>query len=550
LLTVMKMKAMVGLDTTTTANNTETTSNEAPSSNSTYHSQIAHEYSYLQSTANDVSSCLSAAAYTTEYHRARHEKKRAELQRAMEDGGGGGGTTSSWGGTSRIDWHDFVVVETIEFGVDEVVEMLPPPPPPLPKVVADVVPPPPPKEEEDGEDMEDSSDEEEDDADRETIDVVPNYTPKVVSSQSKFASTANTHVIDPITKKLIPIDDMTEHMRIQLLDPKWAAEKKRFMDKQKDSNLVEGEMIARNVGEFARARGGVLGEHLFGSSREELLGREEEGKRRLEEANRIIRDQQHAQAQMAMPRPMGGGGGNHTTVMMGVPSQHHTQTMLNQQQTTVQTILTSPTTTTTADTTMIHHAKPDLSLPDAKKPRSMELLPTSGADDMIEGGVSHSTTAPATTTVSLLSMVPPTHTAMAPSGITPTLLTTPSAQPPPPNQNDPDTETITTTLSETDFAKSLPSPTVTLSIQVPPSNNSGWNFNGQIISVPVDVMTTIKAVKGQLTSELGGMPVNKMQLKSAAQGFLKDGATLAFLNIGGGTGALLELLPKVRGRRK
>jgi len=343
---------------------------------------------------------------------------------------------------------------------------------------------------------------------------------------------------------------MTEHMRIQLLDPKWAAEKQRFMDKQKDSNLVEGEVIARSVDEFARSRGGVLGQHLFGSSKEELLGREEEGKRALEKANRIIKDHEHAQAQMAMPRPIGGGGGggNHRTLMMGVPSQYHTQTMLNQQQTTVQTILTAPTitTTTTTDTTMIHHAKPDLSLPDAKKPRSMELLPTSGADDTIEG-VSHSTTtstAPATTTVSLLSMVPPTHTTMTPSGITslssqqqtPTLLATPSAQPPPPNQNDPDTETIPTTLSEADFAKSLPSPTVTFSIQVPPSNNSGWNFNGQSISVSVDVMPTIKAVKGWLASELGGMPVNKMQLKSAAQGFLKDGATLAFLNIGGGTG--------------
>jgi len=159
-------------------------------------------------------------------------------------------------------------------------------------------------------------------------------------------------------------------MRIQLLDPKWAAEKQRFMDKQKDSNLVEGEVIARSVDEFARSRGGVLGQHLFGSSKEELLGREEEGKRALEKANRIIKDHEHAQAQMAMPRPIGGGGGggNHRTLMMGVPSQYHTQTMLNQQQTTVQTILTAPTitTTTTTDTTMIHHAKPDLSLPDAK----------------------------------------------------------------------------------------------------------------------------------------------------------------------------------------
>jgi len=428
--------------------------------------------------------------------------------------------------------------------------------------------------EEGGENMEDSCDDN-DDADRERIDVVHNYTPKVVSSQSKLASTANTHVIDPITKKLIPIDDMTEHMRIQLLDPKWAAEKKRFMDKQKDSNLVEGEMIARNVDEFARARGGAMGEgHLFGSSKEELLGREEEGKRRLEEANRIIRDQQHAQTQMAMPRPIGGGisgGGNHTTVMVGVTSQ----AMLNQQETTVQSILNAQTTTTTtitttADTTLIHHAKPDLSLPNAKKSRSMELpLASGGLDHAGDGGISHSITttpAAATTTVSLLSMVPSTHTTMAPPpGVTnllshqqpPTSLTTPLNQPPPPpttttttNENDPDMETTPTTLSELDFRKLLPSPTVTLSIQVPPSNNSGWNFNGQILSVSVDVMTTIKTVKGRLTSELGGMPVNKMQLKSSALGFLKDGATLAFLNIGGGAGAMLELLPKVRGRRK
>jgi splicing factor 3A subunit 1 len=103
--------------------------------------------------------------------------------------------------------------------------------------------------------MDESSDEEED----EQIKVVEEYAPKVVSSQAKFSSESMTHVIDPITKKSIPIADMTEHMRIQLLDPKWAAEKAKFMEKQKESNLVSGDAIARNMMTFAKARTDLFG---------------------------------------------------------------------------------------------------------------------------------------------------------------------------------------------------------------------------------------------------------------------------------------------------
>jgi splicing factor 3A subunit 1 len=66
-------------------------------------------------------------------------------------------------------------------------------------------------------------------------------------------------VIDPITKKSVRIDDMTEHMRIQLLDPKWAAEKAKFLENQKDSNLVDGDAIARNMETFAKARTDLFG---------------------------------------------------------------------------------------------------------------------------------------------------------------------------------------------------------------------------------------------------------------------------------------------------
>ena len=201
---------------------------------------IRRQIELIRDTAGNTQQCLKHSALNAEFDRYYEEKRNKELE--SSEGG--------IAGTARVDWHDFVVVETIEFSVDEVVEMLPPPPPPAVKIEEEAVPDA--AKETAGDVMDESSDEE--GGAGEEIQVVDNYAPKVVSSQAKFASEARTHVIDPITKKSIPIADMTEHMRIQLLDPKWAEEKAKFLEKQKESNLVGGDAIARNMDAFAKAR--------------------------------------------------------------------------------------------------------------------------------------------------------------------------------------------------------------------------------------------------------------------------------------------------------
>lgn len=199
--------------------------------------------------ANNVDKCLETAAYRVEYERDLEEQARKQKAEAVD------GVPE----IAQIDWHDFVVVETIDFPADEKVElaMLPPPPPPkasTPKtakttsttntalggdlLAAGAA----------SGDMEESDDE-----DGETIRVVPSYTPKVVSSQQ---TNAMQEVIDPITGKTILAKDMPEHMRIQLLDPKWAEERKKFQDKQKDSNLVGGDTIADNISRLNRNQAG------------------------------------------------------------------------------------------------------------------------------------------------------------------------------------------------------------------------------------------------------------------------------------------------------
>lgn len=175
--------------------------------------------------------CLEIATYRAEYERDELEQNQKAGKVGEAD--------------AQVDWHNFVVVETIDFPVDEVVEMsmLAPPPPPTQAVNKEpestlVVP----------EDMETSDNEDE------PIRVVPSYTPKVVSVEENNKMET---VIDPITGKSVALKDMPEHLRIQLLDPKWAEQRKKFQDKQKDSNLVGGDVVASNLARLNKNDGKV-----------------------------------------------------------------------------------------------------------------------------------------------------------------------------------------------------------------------------------------------------------------------------------------------------
>jgi splicing factor 3A subunit 1 len=165
-----------------------------------------------------------------------------------------------------IDWHSFVVVETIDFPVDEKVElsMLPPPPPPPPLRAAAVLPAATTAATQSATAQEASMDESDadDDDEDEAIRVVPSYTPKVVATANPQA----TRAIDPITGKSVPVSDVPEHLRIQLLDPRWAEERKKFQDKQKESNLVAGDAIVSNLTRFSQARGDLFGKSVRLSS--------------------------------------------------------------------------------------------------------------------------------------------------------------------------------------------------------------------------------------------------------------------------------------------
>jgi splicing factor 3A subunit 1 len=231
-------------------------------------------------------SALEKSVHRWAWDRAETERKKQEAQQA----------DAERSAIQSIDWYDFVVVETIEFRDDELYEpagMLsagagagradgrvveedmdmgddmvraPPPPPPC-------------RPRDDDEDM-DMTDESpnaavNDDDDDGELNIVSDYKPRVGP-----AGLRSTKMVDPISGRAIPAEQMAEHMRIQLQDPKWRIEQQRFLEKQKESGMADSGSIAASLQQFAQQRGDI-----FGSAEEEearLMMEESRRKKRTE----------------------------------------------------------------------------------------------------------------------------------------------------------------------------------------------------------------------------------------------------------------------------
>ena len=70
---------------------------------------------------------------------------------------------------------------------------------------------------------------------------------------------ATKFAVSPITGELIAVDQMAEHMRISLIDPKWKVQKEAMLAKLRDSTMANDEEVATNVLMLARTRPDIFG---------------------------------------------------------------------------------------------------------------------------------------------------------------------------------------------------------------------------------------------------------------------------------------------------
>ena len=190
---------------------------------------------------------------------------------------------------AMIDWHDFVVVETIDFADDEDEEL--PPPMTIEEVIRrskvtameeeDIVEP--------GKEVEMEMDEEEaqlveegmraasledrDDRKQNEVRVTEDPEPpmRIVKNWKRPEERISAErdstkfVVSPITGELIPISEMSEHMRISLIDPKYKEQKERMFAKIRETTLAADDEISRNIVGLARTR-----PDIFGTTEEEV----------------------------------------------------------------------------------------------------------------------------------------------------------------------------------------------------------------------------------------------------------------------------------------
>ncbi|KAK4258189.1 hypothetical protein QN277_007662 [Acacia crassicarpa] len=274
----------------------------------------------LRKSVSDMTTVLERCVNRLEWERSQEQARQkaedeVELERIQ---------------MAMIDWHDFVVVESIDFADDEDKEL--PPPMTLEEVMRrskvsameeDIVEPEKEVEMEMDEEeaqlveegMRAASLEDNDDGKKGGVNVTEEPEPpmRIVKNWKRpeeripAERDPTKFVVSPITGELIPINEMSEHMRISLIDPKYKEQKERMFAKIRETTLAQDDEISKNIVGLARTR-----PDIFGTTEEEVSNavKAEIEKKKDEQPKQVIWDGHTSSigrtANQAMSQSLGG----------------------------------------------------------------------------------------------------------------------------------------------------------------------------------------------------------------------------------------------------
>jgi splicing factor 3A subunit 1 len=157
-----------------------------------------------------------------------------------------------------IDWNDFVLVEKIDFTMEDFISILPPPPPlttntpsssssfetvnPIQNLIENTF-------KEQKSESESDQDEDMDMDEDEDIKIKKNYVKKKQTIKKK-----EEYFKDQNTGELIPIDRVNEHLRVKLINPKWSEQKEKENEKFKTTNIAADNEMTQSIADFAKKR--------------------------------------------------------------------------------------------------------------------------------------------------------------------------------------------------------------------------------------------------------------------------------------------------------
>ncbi|KAG8389376.1 hypothetical protein BUALT_Bualt02G0222800 [Buddleja alternifolia] len=505
---------------------------------------------------------------------------------------------------AMIDWHDFVVVETIDFADDEDEDL--PPPMTLEEVIRrskmsameeeDIVEP--------GKEVEMEMDEEEvqlveegmraasleengDMKDNEAkttpeeqeppMRIVKNW--KRPEERMPSERDPTKYVVSPITGELILISEMSEHMRISLIDPKYKEQKDRMFAKIKETTLAADDEISRNIVGLARTR-----PDIFGTTEEEVSNavKAEIEKKKDEQPKQVIWDghtgsigRTASQAMSQSSEDINDGMDNDGRSLPGpAPPPRPGMPSLRPLPPPPGMVLNIPRPPTT-----VQYSNPisgGVMAPPPPRPPSVNMItplrPPPPPMQMMHGQPLMGNRPPMPPSMPLNSPnipVPPppgsqfTHLGgprpfvpmsqpgmpMVPPPPMPQGMPPPppeEAPPPLPEEPEPKRQRLDDSMliPEDQFLARHSGP-ARISISVP--NVDEGNLKGQVLDIAVQSLSeTIGSLKEKIAGDIQ-LPANKQKLSGKA-GFLKDNLSLAYYNVGPGDSLSLSL--RERGGRK
>ncbi|KAK6919110.1 Ubiquitin-like domain [Dillenia turbinata] len=512
---------------------------------------------------------------------------------------------------AMIDWHDFVVVEMIDFADDEDEDL--PPPMTLEEVIRrsklSAM-----KEEEfvePGKEVEMEMDEEEvalvqesmkvaslDENDEEKkneakamqvedeppMRIIKNW--KRPEERLPAERDPSKFVVSPITGELIPINEMSEHMRISLIDPKYKEQKERMFAKIRETTLAQDDEISRNIVGLARTR-----PDIFGTTEEEVSNavKAEIEKKKDEQPKQVIwdghtgsigltanqamsqnmnsEDQNDVNGDRTFPgpaappprpgipsvRPLPPPPGLALNLPRMIPSagQYSAPPMSG---TLVQPPPRPPIITMIPP---VRPPPPPMPLSSGQQPIYMNRPPTMAPSASINAPSMPVPPPPGSqfTPLNVLRPYAPMHVPPPPMSMVPPLPLTQGIPPPPlpeeappplPDEPEPKRPRLDDSLliPEDQFLAQHTGP-VRITVSVP--NFDEGNLKGQVLEITVQSLSeTVGSLKEKIAGEIQ-LPANKQKLSGKA-GFLKDNISLAYYNVGPGEALALSL--RERGGRK
>ncbi|KAI1701779.1 pre-mRNA splicing factor PRP21 like protein domain-containing protein [Ditylenchus destructor] len=453
---------------------------------------------------------------------------------------------------SQIDWHDFVVVQTVDFQPSETLNL-----PPLcspkdvgarillqqrteaAKAAQDSV----------AMDMDSESDEEaEEDHEQQNKPraayevtqpapaapsagnvVIRDYDPKASRKVPVNKAVSEKYIISPLTNERIPADKLQEHVRYNTVDPQYKEQRDREqMERQdEDPTNASGTEISRNIAKLAERRTDIFGVGAAGAE-QTIIGK------KLGEEERMA------------PRA------DAKTIWDGQQSTIDATTRAAQQQVTIDQQISE-----------IHkqHGYGAAGSADPNKtlgPKGSGTIPPPP-----------STTGVVTNVAKILPMttpsgmpghphgmgMPPHHGMMPPHGMVPNPFLPPAAMamPPhgmPPQYEDPNMppskrfRVEEAALEPEDLWLRKYSGQIGVNVATPQTTE--WNLEGKTFKVSLDMSSMVTALKSLIQEETG-MPASKQKLVYEGH-FMKDNFTLAYYNVMNHGTVQLQL--KERGGRK